>query len=151
VEGKRLTGYRRSGRFVLLPQKAKAFQRIQGFPPGRIVDLPTEPRRSAEFLLDFQEPVVLDDAFRTADGAGLDLPSPVATAKSAMKVSSVSPERWERTEPQPALRHRWMASTVSVTVPIWLSLMSAALQVFSPIPLAMKWVLGTRITPRRCS
>ena len=45
-------------------------------------------------------------------------PAEVATAKSAMNVSSVSPERCEMMELYPALRASSMASIVSVTVPI---------------------------------
>src|SRR5215470_20426190 len=45
-------------------------------------------------------------------------PAPVATARSAIKVSSVSPERWEMMELKPALRASSMASMVSVTLPI---------------------------------
>jgi hypothetical protein len=44
-----------------------------------------------------------------------------------MKVSSVSPERCETNCAQPASRQMRMASSVSLTVPIWLSLISAAL------------------------
>ena len=45
-----------------------------------------------------------------------------------MKVSSVSPERWETNCRVPAARQMAIASSVSVTVPIWLSLISAALR-----------------------
>ncbi len=54
-------------------------------------------------------------------------PQLVATARSAIVVSSVSPERCENTVPQPA---RWAistASSVSDKVPIWLTLTSSAL------------------------
>src|SRR5207249_2864616 len=51
-------------------------------------------------------------------------PPPMATAKSAMNGSSVSPDRCETTNPQPASRHSSTAAMVSVTVPIWLSLIS---------------------------
>jgi len=70
-------------------------------------------------------------------------PVPIATAKSAMKVSSVSPDRCETTQRQPACRHSSIAPIVSLTVPIWLGLMSAALVVFSAMPRAMKRVLVT--------
>src|SRR6202035_5403989 len=49
-------------------------------------------------------------------------PAPVATARSAMVVSSVSPERWETTKVKPAARAISMVSSVSLSVPIWLSL-----------------------------
>ena len=62
------------------------------------------------------------------DGAPVLIwPAPVATARSAMVVSSVSPERWLMTAPQPWPRARSTASSVSVSVPIWLSLMRIAL------------------------
>ena len=43
---------------------------------------------------------------------------PSATARSAMVLSSVSPERWDRTAAQPAACAARTASTVSVSVPI---------------------------------
>jgi hypothetical protein len=49
--------------------------------------------RAPEFLFDAQQLVVLGDAVGAAGRAGLDLAAPVATARSAMKASSVSPER----------------------------------------------------------
>jgi hypothetical protein len=58
----------------------------------------------------------------------------IATAKSAIKESVVSPDRWEIIYFQPADRHRSTAWIVSVTVPIWLSLMSAEFVVCSAIP-----------------
>jgi hypothetical protein len=50
-----------------------------------------------------------------------------------MKLSSVSPERWETNCRYPAFRQMAMASSVSVTVPIWLSLISEEL----PMPRSM--------------
>jgi len=47
---------------------------------------------------------------------------PIATTKSAIVVSSVSPERWLTMAVQPARRAIAIASIVSVIVPIWLSL-----------------------------
>ncbi len=57
-------------------------------------------------------------------------PQPVATARSAMKVSSVSPERCEidRAVAGVAGTARSLSS-VSVTVPIWLSLIRIALAI----------------------
>ena len=52
----------------------------------------------AEFLFDAQQLVVLGDAVGAAHDPVLIWPTPVATARSAMKVSSVSPERCEMTE-----------------------------------------------------
>ena len=50
-------------------------------------------------------------------------PAPVATARSAIDVSSVSPERCEIIAAYPAPAAMSMAARVSVSVPIWLSLM----------------------------
>jgi hypothetical protein len=50
-------------------------------------------------------------------------PAFVATARSAMNVSSVSPERCEMIDEYPVPRASSMASSVSVSVPIWLTLM----------------------------
>ena len=52
-----------------------------------------------------------------------------------MKLSSVSPERWETIAVQPRRLAISMASMVSVTVPIWLSLIRIELAAFSSIPL----------------
>ena len=52
----------------------------------------------------------------------------------ASNVSSVSPERCEMTYRRPAARQSAMVWMVSLTVPIWLSLMSTALVVFSAMP-----------------
>ena len=54
-------------------------------------------------------------------------PQLVATARSAIVVSSVSPERCENTVPQPARCAISTASSVSDSVPIWLTLTSSAL------------------------
>src|SRR5512142_865073 len=55
------------------------------------------------------------------DGAPVLIwPAPVATAKSAIVTSSVSPERCEMTAVYPASRAIRMAASVSVSVPIWL-------------------------------
>ena len=44
-----------------------------------------------------------------------------------MKLSSVSPERWDTNCAHPAWRQMRMASKVSETVPIWFTLIRAAL------------------------
>ncbi len=44
-----------------------------------------------------------------------------------MKLSTVSPLRWETMAPQPALRAISIAAIVSVSVPIWLSLIRTEL------------------------
>ena len=54
-----------------------------------------------------------------------------------MKVSSVSPDRWDTIAVYPASRHSRIASRVSVTVPIWLTLINAELAIFRPIASAM--------------
>ena len=61
------------------------------------------------------------------DGAPVLIwPAAVATARSAIVVSSVSPERAETMAVQPARRASAIASNVSVSVPIWLSLIRTA-------------------------
>src|SRR5437762_684163 len=61
-------------------------------------------------------------------------PTPVATARSAMKVSSVSPERCEITAPYPLERACAMHCSVSVSDPIWFSLIRIAFATLSSIP-----------------
>ena len=70
-------------------------------------------------------------------------PPPIATAKSARKASSVSPDRWDTTYPHPAFWHIWIASMVSVTEPIWLSLMRTVSVDFFWMPREMNFVLVT--------
>src|SRR6266540_1976731 len=67
-------------------------------------------------------------------------PAPVATAKSAMKSSQVSPERWLMTVPYPAVRASRMQSSVSVRVPIWFSLMST--EFATPFSIAWRTMAG---------
>ena len=59
------------------------------------------------------------------------------TARSAMVVSSVSPERCEMTALKPAFSAMATASSVSVSVPIWLSLTSTEFATPSRMPRAM--------------
>ena len=66
-----------------------------------------------------------------------------ATARSAMVVSSVSPERWLTTAFQPASCAISTAAMVSVRVPIWLGLMRMALDAFSLRPLLRRLTLVT--------
>src|SRR5918999_708860 len=54
-------------------------------------------------------------------------PAPVATPRSAMVVSSVSPDRWETTRPNPASAAWETTSRASVSVPIWLTFTRMAL------------------------
>ena len=65
------------------------------------------------------------------DGAPvLICPALVATAKSAMVVSSVSPDLCDMIAVYPALFAVSTASKVSVIVPIWFTLTSIALPTF---------------------
>ena len=64
------------------------------------------------------------------------------TARSAMVVSSVSPERWLTTAVQPACCAILMAAMVSVRVPIWLSLMRMELEAFRLDALAQALDVG---------
>src|ERR1019366_5563094 len=70
-------------------------------------------------------------------------PALVATARSAMKGSSVSPERCETTAVYPALAAICMVSSVSVTVPIWFSLMRIELAMPWSIP---RWKISGLVT-----
>ena len=68
------------------------------------------------------------------DGAPVLIwPVPIATTRSAIVVSSVSPERCDTIAVQPARRARSIASIVSVSVPIWLSLISTEFAELSSI------------------
>ncbi len=64
----------------------------------------------AKFFFNAEQLVVLGDAVGARAEPVLICPAPVATAKSAMKVSSVSPERWEMTDGVAiaAARVRWL-------------------------------------------
>ena len=95
---------------------------------------PVEPGRRAEFLLDPEQLVVLRDAVGARGGAGLDLSGGGPTARSAIVVSSVSPDRWDTTAVHPARFAISIASIVSVTVPIWFSLMRTELATPFSIP-----------------
>src|SRR5204863_4650073 len=61
-------------------------------------------------------------------------PAPVATTRSAMNGSSVSPERWDTTDVYPAAAAMAIASSVSVRVPIWFTLMRIELARPSSMP-----------------
>src|SRR5208283_3240160 len=73
-------------------------------------------------------------------------PALVATARSAMNASSVSPERWLMIERYPAFVAMRMASKVSETVPIWFSLMRMALAVPVSMPRARRVVFVTKMS-----
>ena len=64
-----------------------------------------------------------------------------------MVVSSVSPERCEQTAVQPARVAISMASSVSVSVPIWLSLMRMELAE----PFSMPWARRSTLVTKRSS
>src|SRR5690606_38533584 len=61
-------------------------------------------------------------------------PAFTATARSEMKVSSVSPERWLITFRKPAARASSIASSASVSVPIWFTFTRIALATSVSIP-----------------
>mmetsp|Transcript_16941 Transcript_16941/g.52531 ORF Transcript_16941/g.52531 Transcript_16941/m.52531 type:complete len:225 (-) Transcript_16941:443-1117(-) len=65
------------------------------------------------------------------------------TLRSAMKVSSVSPERCDTMTPQPAALASLAAWIDSVSEPIWLTLSSSALQAFFSAASAMRLGLVT--------
>src|SRR5262245_37935447 len=72
-------------------------------------------------------------------------PALTATERSAMNVSSVSPERCEITVPQPARLASSTASSVSVRVPIWFTFRSTALARPRRIP---SWRIAGLVTKR---
>ena len=71
-------------------------------------------------------------------------PQFVATARSAIVVSSVSPERWLIMQAKPARCARSTASRVSVSEPIWLTLTSSALAARSVMPRRSRVTLVTK-------
>ena len=73
-------------------------------------------------------------------------PQLVATARSEIVVSSVSPERWLITQVNPARWARLTASSVSVTVPIWFSLTSRELAERSAMPRRIRSGLVTKMS-----
>src|SRR5262249_16066201 len=80
------------------------------------------------------------------DGAPvLICPTPVETARSAIVVSSVSPERCDITHPYPCERASSIVSSVSVSVPIWLTLGRIAFATPSSRP---RWSRSTFVTKR---
>ena len=76
----------------------------------------------------------------------------VATARSAMVVSSVSPERWDMTVVYPAFRAISIAARVSVRVPIWLTLtrIEFAAPVSMPCCRTAVWVTN-KSSPTSCT
>lgn len=65
------------------------------------------------------------------------------TTRSAMKESSVSPDRCETCTPQPFFCARQQASMASVMLPIWFTLRSRALQALDSRALLMRVGLVT--------
>ena len=90
------------------------------------------------------------------DGAPVLIwPVPIATTRSAIVVSSVSPERWVTIADQPARRASAIASIVSVRVPIWLSLMRtelappSSIAASDPIGIGHEQVVADELDRRR--
>lgn len=71
-------------------------------------------------------------------------PQPRATTKSAMKVSSVYPERWETIVPQLFYFPYNEASIASVNEPIWFTFNNKAVQCLSLIPVSIRDLLVTK-------
>ena len=72
-------------------------------------------------------------------------PQLVATARSAIVVSSVSPERCEMIAVKPCERASSTASSVSVSVPIWLSLTRIELAACLAMPSARRFGFVTNV------
>ena len=85
-------------------------------------------RGAAEFLLDAQELVVLRGAVGPRDGAGLDLADAVADreVRDGRVLGLAAAVRDDRA--QPASCAMRIAAIVSVSVPIWFTLMRIALR-----------------------
>ena len=66
------------------------------------------------------------------------------TTRSAMKQSSVSPERWDTITPHPAACDILHASILSVTDPIWLTFNNKQLHAFLSIPVRTRLGFVTR-------
>ena len=79
-------------------------------------------------------------------------PAPVATARSARKSSSVSPDRWEMTARYPALCAISTASSASESVPIWFTLIRTAFAVPSAMPQeSLLTFVTNRSSPTSCT
>src|SRR6185503_12724355 len=101
------------------------------------------PRRVAELFFDPQQLVYFATRSERAGAPVLIWPQPVATARSAMVVSSVSPERWLIMQRNAARCARSTASRVSVSEPIWFTFTSTALADDSAMPRAIRFGLVT--------
>ena len=102
------------------------------------------PALLSELLFNPQKLVIFRHTIGTARRSGLICPEFTATAISAMKESSVSPERWEITVVYPAFFAISMASKLSVSVPIWFTLTRIELATPSLIPLLSLLVFVTK-------
>ena len=79
-------------------------------------------------------------------------PAFTATARSAIVVSSVSPERWLTTTPYEFSLAMRMTSSVSVSVPIWFTLTRIALPAPSSMPRSSRSGFVTnRSSPTICT
>ena len=110
------TGGRRAGPLIARSRRARN-ARCAG-PDARAPS--SSAMRSRRLYLAVRSPRLIEPV--------LICPAPVATARSAMVVSSVSPERCEMTQVKPAARAISIVSSVSVSVPIWLSLIRIELR-----------------------
>src|SRR6185437_4636085 len=115
----------------------------RALPPRRNADAPghearapsSSAMRSRRLYLAVRSPRLIDPV--------LICPALVATARSAIVVSSVSPERCETTQVNPAARAISMVWRVSLSVPIWLSLIRIELPACSRIPRSRRLGLVT--------
>jgi len=106
----------------------------------------------AQLRLDAEELVVLGDAVGAGRGTRLDLPAVRGHGKSAIVTSSVSPDRCDITEVYAARVAMPTVSSVSVRVPIWLTLMRMELATAASIPRCSRSTFVTnRSSPTSCT
>ena len=87
-----------------------------------------------------------------AGAPALICPQLVATARSAIVVSSVSPERWDITDAYAERVATETASRVSVSVPIWLTFTRMALATPASMPRSRRSTLVTnKSSPTSCT
>ena len=112
---------------------------------GKLADSP----RSSSILRSW---LYLATRSERAGAPALICPALTATARSAIVVSSVSPERCEITVAYEAPLARATVSSVSVSVPIWLSLTKMALATPSRMPRSRIPALVTKMSsPTSCT
>ena len=109
---------------------------------SRLLQFGPVDRGRAEVFLDAQQLVVLGDAVGAAAQPVLIWPALVATAMSAMVVSSVSPLRWLMIGVNLFRFASSMASSVSVSVPIWFTLTRMLLPQPSSMPVFRRFGVG---------